>query len=26
MLESTKNFPNECLDDYYLMVIAFGET
>ena len=26
MLESPKNFPNECLEDYYLMVIAFGET
>jgi hypothetical protein len=26
MLESPKNFPNECLEDYYLMVIAFVET
>ncbi|HZO11211.1 MAG TPA: hypothetical protein VFB48_03760, partial [Nitrososphaeraceae archaeon] len=26
MLESPKNFPNERLEDYYLMVIAFGET
>jgi hypothetical protein len=26
MLESPKNFPNECLENYYLMVIAFGET
>ena len=26
MLKSPKNFPNECLEDYYLMVIAFGET
>ena len=26
MLESPKNFPNECLEDYYLMVIAFRET
>jgi hypothetical protein len=26
MLESPKNFPNECLEDYYLMVITFVET
>ena len=26
MLESPKNFPNECLEDYYLMVIALVET
>ena len=26
MLESPKNFLNECLEDYYLMVIAFRET
>ena len=26
MLETPKNFLNECLEDYYLIVIAFVET
>ena len=26
MLETPKNFLNECLEDYYLMVIAYVES